>query len=135
MMDLRELNFDEGRVVFMKRNFAITGLILLFVISVFGYGIYWAFYDIQRIEGQEVIHEVTSPNGTYTVTAYLNDGGATAGYAVLCSIKTSGRNNEKNIYWQYHCENANIVWVDDQTVQINGVQLNVTRDTYDYRHD
>jgi len=135
MMGLKELNFDEGRVVFMKRSFAITGLILLFVISIFGYGIYWAFYDIQRIEGQEVIHEVTSPNGTYTVTAYLNDGGATTGYAVLCSIKTSGRNNEKNIYWQYHCENANIIWVDDQTVQINGVQLNVTRDTYDYRHD
>ncbi len=119
----------------MKRILTITGLILLLVISILGYGIYWAFYDIQRIEGQEIIQEVSSPNGTHTVTAYLNHGGATTDYAVLCSVKTNGQNKERNIYWQYHCEEADIVWVDEHTVQINGVELNVKKDTYDYRHD
>ncbi len=119
----------------MKRTLTIAVLILLFVIAILGYGIYWAFYDIQRIEGQEIIGEVSSPEGTYTVTAYLNNGGATTGYAVLCSVKTNGQNKEKNIYWQYHCEEADIVWVDEYTVQINGVELNVEKDTYDYRHD
>lgn len=119
----------------MKRTLTIAVLILLFVIAILGYGIYWAFYDIQRIEGQEIIGEVSSPEGTYTVTAYLNNGGATTGYAILCSVKTNGQNKEKNIYWQYHCEEADIVWVDEYTVQINGVELNVEKDTYDYRHD
>ncbi len=119
----------------MKKTLSIIGIVLLLVISMLGYGFYWAFYDIQRLEGQEVIQKVTSPNGTYTVTAYLNNGGATTGCAVLCSVKTNGRNNEKNIYWQYRCEEANIVWVDEHTVQINGVELNVKKDTYDYRHD
>lgn len=119
----------------MKRTLTIAVLILLFVIAILGYGIYWAFYDIQRIEGQEIIGEVSSPDGTYTVTAYLNNGGATTGYAVLCSVKTSGQNKEKNIYWQYRCEEADIVWVDECTIQINGVELNVEKDTYDYRHD
>ena len=119
----------------MKRTLTIAVLILLFVISILGYGIYLAFYDIQRIEGQEIIGEVSSPDGTYTVTAYLNNGGATTGYAVLCSVKTNGQNKEKNIYWQYRCEEADIVWVDEYTVQINGVELNVEKDTYDYRHD
>lgn len=119
----------------MKRSIKIIGLLFLLVVAILGYGTYWAFYDIQRIEGQMVLQEVSSPNETYTVTAYLNNGGATTDYAVLCSVKTKGKNNEKNIYWQYHCETANIVWVDEQTVQINNVELNVKRDTYDYRHD
>lgn len=115
----------------MKRKL----LVFLLVISMLGYGIYWAFFDIQRIEGQEIIQVVPSPNGTYTVTAYLNNGGATTDYAVLCSVKSAGRNKEKNIYWKYHCDEVDIMWIDDHTVQINGVELNVKKDTYDYRRD
>lgn len=118
----------------MKRTLTVTGFILLLLVSLLGYGIHWAFYDIQRLDGQEILQEVSSPNGTYTVTAYLNNGGATTGYAVLCSVKTNGQNKEKNIYWQYRCENADITWIDEHTVQINGVELNVKKDTYDYRH-
>ena len=121
--------------MYMKRSIGITALILLLIISILGYGIYWAFYDIQRIEGQEIIQEVSSPEGTYIIRAYLNNGGATTGYAVLCSVKTNGQNKEKNIYWQYRCEKADIVWLDEYTVQINGVELNVKKDIYDYRHD
>lgn len=119
----------------MKRVLTTIAVLLLFVVSILGYGIYWAFYDIQRLDGQEIIQEVSSPDGTYTVTAYLNNGGATTGYAVLCSVKTNGQSKEKNIYWQYRCEKADIVWVDEYTVQINGVELNVKKDTYDYRHN
>ena len=119
----------------MKKTLLIIGIVLLLFISLLGYGIYWAFYDIQHIEGQEIIQEVTSPNGTYTVTAYLNNGGVTTDYAILCSVKASGKNNEKNIYWQYHCDEADIIWIDEYTVQINGVKLNVQKDIYDYRHD
>lgn len=119
----------------MKKAFRIVGIVILLIVSLFVYGIYWAFYDIQRLEGQKVIQEVSSPNGTYTITAYLNNGGTTTDYAVLCSVKNTGRNKEKNIYWQYRCEDASIVWLDDYTVRINGVELNVKKDTYDYRHD
>lgn len=119
----------------MKRTLSIICIVLLVVISILGYGIYWAFYDIQRLEGQEVIQEVSSPNDTYTITAYLNNGGATTGYAVLCSVKNNSTGKEKNIYWQYSCTKADIVWLDEETVQINGVELNVKKDTYDYRHD
>ena len=119
----------------MKKSLKVVGILLLLVITILGYGIYWAFYDIQSIKGQKTIQEVSSPNGTYTVTAYLNNGGATTAYAVLCSVKTNGRNSEKNIYWQYPCNTASIVWIDEQTVKINGVELNIKKDTYDYRHD
>ena len=113
----------------------IVGIVVLLIISFLAYGFYWAFYDIRHIEGEEVLQEVSSPNGTYTVTAYLNNGGATTDYAVLCSVKYNGRNKEKNIYWQYHCYDADIRWIDEYTVQINNVTLDVRKDTYDYRHD
>lgn len=119
----------------MKKTFLIVGIVVLLIVSLLGYGIYWAFYDIQRLEGQEIIQEVSSPNGTYTVTAYLNSGGATTDYAVLCSVKSNNRRKEKNIYWKYHCEDVSIQWLDDETVKIDGVELNVRKDTYDYRHD
>lgn len=119
----------------MKKAFLIIGIVVLLIISLLGYGFYWTFYDIQHLEGQEVIQEVSSPNDSYTITAYLNNGGATTGYAVLCSIKNNSTGKERNIYWQYHCSKADIIWLDEETVQINGAELNVKKDTYDYRHD
>ena len=86
----------------MKKAVLIISIVVLLISSLLGYGFYWAFYDIQRLEGQEVIREVSSPNDTYTITAYLNNGGATTDYAVLCSVKNNGAGKEKNIYWQYH---------------------------------
>ncbi|MBQ2775339.1 MAG: DUF5412 domain-containing protein [Clostridia bacterium] len=108
---------------------------ILIVIAVGAYAINWAFFDIQRIDGQELLHEVVSPDGKYTVSAYLNNGGATTDYAVLCSVKNNDTDKEKNIYWNYHCTEAVIEWNNEDTVTINGIKLNVTTDTYDYRND
>ena len=119
----------------MKKRLLMTGLAILLIVLMLGFGILWFFYDIQHIEGQEIIKEVPSPKGTYTVTAYLNNGGATVDYAVLCSVKANDKTRVKNIYWQYRCEQADIVWLDEQTVQINGIELNVEKDIYDFRRE
>jgi len=110
-------------------------IMLLLLTTLLIYGIHWAFFDIQRIEGQEVIEEVISPNDTYTITAYLNNGGATTDYAVLCSVTENQTGKERNIYWQYHCSEAKIEWKDEKTVIINGVEWDVLKDSYDYRND
>ena len=109
--------------------------ILLIIIAFISYGIYWAFFDIQRIDGQEIITTSDSPDASYTVTAYLNSGGATTDYAVLCSVKNNKTRKERNIYWNYHCQNADIQWLDNKTVSINGVELDVIKDLYDYRRN
>ena len=116
----------------MKKLLKIIIPILL-VILIGAYAVHWAFFDIQRIDGQELLKEATSPDGKYTVSAYLNNGGATTDYAVLCSVRNNKTEKEKNIYWNYHCSEAEIKWTDDDTVIINGVELDVTKDTYDYR--
>lgn len=87
------------------------------------------------MEGQEIIKEISSPDEQYTVTAYLNNGGATTDYAVLCTVKNNGTGKMRNIYWNYHCYDAVIEWKDERTVIINGIELDVLKDTYDYRID
>lgn len=113
-----------------KRIIVTISFVLLIV-----YGIYWAFFDIQRIEGEEFLSESTSPDGRYTVTAYLNNGGATTDYAVLCTATDNETGRDRNIYWNYKCEKAEIEWIDEDTaiIIINGVELDVMKDKYDWR--
>ncbi len=80
-----------------------------------------------------MLAQSSSPSGVYTVTAYLNNGGATTSYAVLCTLRNNNTGRYKNIYWNYRCDYANISWSGDKTVIINGVRLDVDKDTYDFR--
>lgn len=109
---------------------AIWGLLFT---GVLGYGVYWVFFDWSRFK-QERITESISPEGKYTVNAYLYNGGATTSYVVLGELVFNEENKKsKKIYWQYKEEKAVIEWIDDDTVLINGVQLELPHETYDYR--
>ena len=128
----------QSEVAYMKKWLVpviMIASILLIIFSLISYGIYWAFFDIQRLDRQEVITISDSPDSSYTVTAYLNNGGATTDYAVLCAVKNNKTGKERNIYWNYHCSTADIEWLDDKTVSINGIELDVTKDLYDYRRN
>lgn len=117
----------------MKKYLKI--IIPLTIFAVLIYAVNWAFFDIQRLKGQELLDEVSSSDGKYTVSVFLNNGGATTDYAVLCSVRNNETEKERNIYWQYHCTNAKVKWLDEKTVDINGKGLNVEKDSYDYRND
>lgn len=108
----------------------IWGILLAGLVA---YGVYWGFFDWSRFK-DELITQSTSPNGTYTVNAYLFNGGATVSYTVLGELVFNKENKRpKKIYWQYREEKANIKWIDDNTVKINDVQLRLPYQTYDYR--
>ena len=111
-------------------NILLIGLLLL---TLAGGLIYWAFFSVGRLSGQEVLAVSDSPDGRWTVTAYRNNGGATTGYAVLATVKDNSSGKERNFYWQEGPSEATISWQDEVTVVINGHALNVTSDTYDYR--
>lgn len=69
------------------------------------------------------------------MTTYLNNGGATVDYAVLGVVTNQESRRSKNIYWQYHCQTATVEGLDDRTVKINDIVLDVEKDTYDYRRE
>ena len=73
-----------------------------------------------------------SPSGDRSVGAYLCDGGATVDCAVRCEASGKGL-IRRNIYWQYHEPEAVVHWLDNDTVRINGILLDVKTGRYDYR--
>lgn len=108
----------------------------LLFIGLVGYGVYWAFFDMNRLPTGEYLTEKTSPDGKYTLKAYVTNGGATTAYAVRGELVFNDSNNKtKNIYWNYREDTANIMWTDNNTVVINGHTLNVPNDKFDFRNE
>ncbi len=111
--------------------FLVVGLLL---IGIIGYGVYWAFFDMNRLPTGEYITEETSPNGTYTLKAYVSSPSLSAD-AVRGELIFNERNGKtKNIYWNYRESTAKIEWIDDDTVVINGHRLNVPKEKFDFRN-
>lgn len=107
---------------------AVSAGLLIFLIN-------WAFYDIDRLDPGEFLAEEVSPDGEYTVRTYLNNGGATVSYAVLGVLYfNDSRKKPRNIYWQYKMESSEVQWLDSDTVNINGISIDVPNGKYDYRH-
>ena len=82
----------------------------------------------------EFLTESQSPNGKYTVKTYVSRSGATVADAVRGEvIYHQKRDRKKNIYWEYRKSSADIVWKDEHTVSINGLELDVRKDVHDFR--
>ncbi|WP_019413977.1 DUF5412 domain-containing protein [Paenisporosarcina sp. TG20] len=135
MMDINADIKVEKKKIYKKvlRVFLIGGLLLL---GLLGYGVYWAFFDMNRLPTGEFLTEETSPDGTYTLKAYDTNGGATTAYAVRGELVFNEKSNKrKNIYWNYRQETADISWTDNDTVIINGHTLDVPNDKFDWRNN
>lgn len=117
-------------------------IIMLFIISpllllgLIGYGVYWAFFDMNRLPHGDLISEVRSPDGTWTFKAFLCSPGATVDDSVRGELIFNKENRKpKNIYWNYHQSAAAIKCIDKNTIDINGHVLNVPDETFDYRRN
>jgi hypothetical protein len=129
-------NLSDHKNKIRKKVFLITFSIGFLFVVLIGYGVYWAFFDMSRLPTGEYLTEETSPERTYTLKAYVTNGGATTSYAIRGELVFNDRNNKtKNIYWNYREETADIVWKDDDTVEINGHILDVPDDTFDFRNE
>ena len=133
-MAYQEFNVEaESKRVFME---ILKGLIIvgLLFVALVGYGVYWAFFDMDRLPKGEYRTEEISPDGKYTLKAYVANGGATTSYSVRGELVFNKRfNKTKNIYWNYREDVANIKWTDNDTVVINGHSLDVPNDKFDFR--
>ncbi|MDQ6597967.1 hypothetical protein E2K98_30570 [Bacillus salipaludis] len=118
----------------MKKKHIIFSLLIPVILGLIGYGVYWAFFDMSRLPKGDLITEKSSPEGTYTLKAYVSSEGATTDFAVRGELNFNKANKKpKNIYWNYHEEKANIKWIDENTVVINGHVLSVPNETFDFR--
>lgn len=118
-----------------KKKIAISAALIVIVAAAL-VCIYHFFFSTAAIKGEKLMGEYPSPNSTYTVEIYQNDGGATNGYATLGVLrKKSDSSYARNIYWKNNTDSAEIEWLDDDTVIINGRKIpNVLKDKYDFRY-
>ena len=101
-------------------------IICFFIIPAFNVG-------ITQTGGEETfLMASNSPNGIYCLEAYKTEPGATVDFSVRVYIVND---NQKNIiYDAYHEYNAEIIWIDDSVVSINGKTLDLSRgEKYDWR--
>lgn len=119
----------------LKTLLVVFGCIGLLVISILSYGVYWAFFDMNRLPSGEFLTEKTSPNGQYTVKTYKVYGGATVPNTIRGELIINERQKQpKNIYWNKE-EAVEIEWLNQNTIIINGHTLQMPTDTFDYRND
>lgn len=108
-------------------------IILLIIVATLSYGVYWGFYDMGRLPKGVLMSEIKSPDGNYTIKAYVSEAALSAP-AVRGELNyNETKKKPKNIYWNYREDSANIEWIDNVTVIINGHKLNILHDTFDWR--
>ena len=71
-------------------------------------------------------------NKQYKINFYLRDGALSAD-SVRGELVDGSKT--KNIYRQYRESDADVVWLSENEVEINGIRLDVTCDVYDWRRN
>lgn len=82
---------------------------------------------------EEFLGETVSSDGKYMVEAYLINGGATVDWSVICYLKEG--QNKKEIYRDYHINEANMTWIDNDTISINNHNIELPNGKYDFRDE
>ena len=132
---MKEIHIKDEKKRITKSILKMFLIIGLLFVALIGYGVYWAFFDMNRLPTGEYLTEETSPDGNYTLKAYVTNGGATVSFAVRGELIFNKKNNKtKNIYWNYKEDSANVSWTDNDTVVINGHSLDVPKDKFDFRN-
>lgn len=117
-----------------KKIIKISALIGVLLIGMIGYGVYWAFFDMNRLPVGEYVTEKTSPDGTYTIKAYRTNAGETTSYSIRGELTFNNSTQKtKNIYWNNREDTAKINWLSNDKVVINGHTLEVPNEKYDFR--
>lgn len=107
----------------------IIGFILILILT-----INYFFFNINHLPEGQFLSIAESPNHEYSVKAYVSKSGATVADAVRVEvIYHKKKDKTKNIYWAYRESEAEIKWVNNDTVSINGIELDVRKDVYDFR--
>ncbi|WP_427340738.1 DUF5412 domain-containing protein [Caloranaerobacter sp. DY30410] len=120
------------RKIFLKR----IVFIIFILAALLSYGVYWAFFDMTRLPKGEFLTESTSGDGNYTIKIYLCNGGATTSFAIRGELNFNKKlKKPKNIYWNYREDSVEIKWVDNDTVIINGHELDLPNETFDFRRE
>lgn len=108
-------------------------IIVIIIVLVIVYAIYYFFYNTSNLPEGDLIESIKSPTDEYKLNSYFINGGSLSGDAIRVELTNNKTSKRKNIYWGYPESTANIKWINEDTVEINGHTLNIHKDRYDWR--
>lgn len=108
-------------------------ILLILLILVLGIIIFNQFYNINNLNTGELIEELYSPNNKFVLKSYFINGGSLSANSVRVEVINNDTNESRNIYFNYPENKVNMKWIDDVNVDINGIELNINKETYDWR--
>lgn len=81
-------------------------------------------------EGIKII-DADSNDGTYRATLYMIPDGDAKYYRAAVTTLATGET--KNVYFDNYTSESTIEWLDNTTLKINGISIDVTDEVYDFR--
>lgn len=92
----------------------------------------WNIGRTQKNSEETFLLSSQSPNGKYSLEAYKTEPGATVDFSV--KVYLIKEEKKELIYNAYHEYQAEIIWIDNEIVSINGRTLDLSiGEKYDWR--
>lgn len=93
---------------------------------------YITLIENQKATNETFLETSVSPDGNYKLEAYRTEPGATVDFSIKVYSVTSSE--KRQIYNCYHESTVSIHWIDNDTVKINNICLDLSEnETYDWR--
>lgn len=89
------------------------------------------FFDIKQLPKGEHIVSVTTPGDHFTIAMYKVQN--SMGTAVRGELLDNKTKTTKNVYWETATDKAEVFWLNETMVSVNGNVVDVTADTFDSR--
>ena len=74
--------------------------------------------------------EYTSPDENHVCSAYISGDGLVIPWTVVAKVEGKGILWKRTVYVAKHLNEAVVIWLDDRTIWINGVSLDIYEDQY-----
>ncbi|MEN8078725.1 DUF5412 family protein [Clostridioides difficile] len=123
---------DNNKIIKkIKIQSTIAFIVVLFIVASL-IGVIMLFNSIFS-PSKELISTTESIDNKYKVEAYRINGGATTDYAVRCYLKGDKILGKKLIYNDYHVDSVSLIWIDNDTIWVNGHEIDLPDGKYDFR--
>ena len=113
-----------------RRIVRVTIIVLLIVMLISAFGYACNHYILWMYPKNSILSEIVSPNGKHVLRIYDTSGGATSAFSIGAEVADVNGNFKKILYRAEFEQNHDAFWIDDLTVSINGVSLDIRFDTF-----
>ncbi|MCX0377859.1 DUF5412 family protein [Clostridium perfringens] len=132
-MEERENKYLKNKNFNFRLGFYIITILIFLGVATFKISSSIREFNERFKVSEELLGETVSSDGKYKIEAYLINGGATVDWSVKCYLREG--DIKKEIYRDYHINEANMIWIDNDTISINNHNIDLPNGKYDFRDE